>query len=78
MTGEPGRVAEVSGVDEAAGHPDAFIVDVEVRVGDVIAPLRDNSDRVGMVAVTGADSEAAVKLCDELVATTVRVRVEKP
>jgi biotin carboxylase len=78
VPGEPGRVVEISGVDEAKAHPDAFIVDVDVRVGDVIAPLRDNNDRVGMVAVTGADSEVAVKLADELIATTVRVRVEQP
>lgn len=75
---EPGTVTAVSGVDEVRAHPDTFIVDVGVEVGDVIPELRDNHDRVGMVAVTGPDSDRAVKLCDELVGDTLRIQVASP
>lgn len=74
----PGRVTAVSGVDAVRAHPDTFIVDVGVKVGDVIPELRDNHDRVGMVAVTGPDSDRAVKLCDELVGDTLRIQVASP
>lgn len=78
VLGAPGRVTAVSGVDEVRAHPDTLLVDLSVQPGDTIPAVRDNHDRVGMVAVTGPDSDAAAKLCDELVGDTLRIEVARP
>lgn len=56
-------------------HPDTLFLDVDVRAGDVIPDLRDNHERIGWLAVTGPDGDAAVKLCDELVTDSPRIEV---
>jgi biotin carboxylase len=65
--GEPGRVAAVDGVERARSHPDVVVLDFNVRVGDVIEPLRGNWDRLGQVLATGPDAKAALRTCEELV-----------
>jgi biotin carboxylase len=71
----PGRVVAIDGADEVAAHPDTLFVDVHVQVGDVVPEVGDNLDSIGWVAVTGPDSDAAIKLCDEMVGETMRIEV---
>jgi len=75
LRGTPGRVTAINGADEVRAHPDTLFLDVHVNVGDAIPEVRDNLDSLGWVAVTGPDSNAAVKLCDELVGDTLRIEV---
>lgn len=73
--GSAGRVAAIHGLTEALQHPDAIAAEAFVRPGDEIGPLQDNFDRVGLVAVRGPDSDAAVRLCEELIGNLVSVHV---
>lgn len=73
---EPGTVTSVSGVEEVRARPDVLAVQVSVRPGDTVRPLRDNWDRLGSVVVTAGDTDAAVELCERLVREAIRVDVE--
>ncbi|MFJ7155453.1 ATP-grasp domain-containing protein [Streptomyces sp. NPDC101118] len=63
---DPGTVTAVSGAEEIAARPDVLVAEVSVRPGDTVRPLRDNWDRLGLVAVTAADTDTAVALCERL------------
>lgn len=64
----PGRVVAVGDVEELRARPDVLAAELSVGVGDVVRPLHNNWDRLGLVAVRGSDSEAAVARCTELLA----------
>lgn len=66
--GEPGVVTAVRGVEEVRADPATVVLDVNVRPGDVVPPLRGNWDRLGQVVATGPDSAAAVAACERLLA----------
>jgi biotin carboxylase len=74
LHGPAGRVTEVSGFDPLRGEPGVLVAEASVRVGDVVRPLEDNWDRLGLVAVRGPDSAAAVARCEDLVRTAATVR----
>ncbi|MEU9835000.1 ATP-grasp domain-containing protein [Streptosporangium sp. NPDC048047] len=74
----PGRVTAVDGLAELRSRPDVIAADVFVKVGDVVGPVLDNNDRLGLVAATGPDGDAAVKLCEELLENTLNVQVVNP
>ena len=57
---EPGTLVEVEGVDEAAAVDGVRSVRIYPEPGDVLAPLRRGSDRVGAVLAVGASREQAV------------------
>ncbi|MCX5380521.1 ATP-grasp domain-containing protein [Streptomyces sp. NBC_00091] len=65
---DPGTVTAVSGVAEVAARADVLAVEVSVQPGDTVRPLRDNWDRLGFAAVTAADTDAAIALCERLTA----------
>ncbi|MFJ9829535.1 ATP-grasp domain-containing protein [Streptomyces sp. NPDC101160] len=73
---EPGTVTGVSGVEEVRARPDVLAVQVSVRPGDTVRPLRDNWDRLGSVVATAADTDSAVELCERLVREEIRIDVE--
>ncbi|WP_199536827.1 ATP-grasp domain-containing protein [Spongiactinospora gelatinilytica] len=75
LVGRPGRIAAVEGVEELRKHPDVLAVDVSARPGAVVRRMRDNWDRLGLVAVAASDTDKAVRLCEELI-ETVTVRME--
>lgn len=64
--GESGRVTGMEGVDEARSHPDVVVLDVNVAIGGVVAPVRGNWDRAGQVVATGSDALAARRTCERL------------
>ena len=71
----PGKLAAIEGWDEVLAHPAVLRAQLSARPGDVIKPLRQSSDRVGLVVVGADDAALARKLAAELV-ESVRFVVE--
>ncbi|MFI9768950.1 ATP-grasp domain-containing protein [Streptomyces sp. NPDC052415] len=79
VTGRPGDLVEsVDGVAEARALVDVLAVRISARPGDTVRPLRDNWDRLGLVAVTGKDTTAAIRRGAEIVGTVLKVRLKDP
>ncbi len=76
VTTRPGRVAEIGGVAELRAHPSVLAFDLAARPGSVIRQMEDNWDRLGLLAVTAPDTDAAVRLCEQLIDTVLTVRME--
>ncbi|NLU73938.1 ATP-grasp domain-containing protein [Streptomyces sp. HNM0575] len=75
LVGDPGRVESIEGVDEALGMADVLEVRTSVKPGDEVRSLKDNWDRLGLVAVTGSDTTAAIRRGAELIRDTVEIRI---
>ncbi|MEI7029450.1 ATP-grasp domain-containing protein [Streptomyces pratensis] len=75
LVGEPGRVESVEGVAEALRQEGVIDVRISAKPGDTVRALRDNWDRLGLVAVTGPDTAAAVRRGAKVISDTIRVRV---
>ncbi|MGW0599374.1 ATP-grasp domain-containing protein [Streptomyces sp. NPDC002776] len=79
VIGRPGDLVEsVDGVAEAQALADVLAVRVSARPGQTVRPLRDNWDRLGLVAVTGEDTTAAIRRGAELIGTVLKVRLKDP
>ncbi|MEZ7003346.1 ATP-grasp domain-containing protein [Streptomyces sp. AD55] len=79
LVGPPGaRVESVTGVEEARAADGVIDVRVGARPGDTVRPLRDNWDRLGLVAVTAADTDAAVRRGAEVVEEHLRIVLAHP
>ncbi|MDT9701062.1 ATP-grasp domain-containing protein [Streptomyces sp. P17] len=79
LVGRPGDLVEsVEGVAEARALDDVLAVRISAKPGETVRPLRDNWDRLGLVAVTGEDTTAAIRRGAELIGTAVQVRVKDP
>jgi biotin carboxylase len=72
---DPGLVEAVKGVQDALAEPDVLEVRMSVHPGDEVRQLRDNWDRVGLVAVSAADATAAVQRSAEVINDLLRIRV---
>lgn len=75
IVGAPGRVSSVEGVEEARAREGVLDVRISAHPGDVVRPVRDNWDRLGMVAVTGADTAAAVQRGIDLIQDVIAIQV---
>lgn len=71
----PGRVESVDGVDEALRQEGVLDIRITAKPGDTVRSLRDNWDRLGLVAVTGPDATAAIRRGAELIRDTIEIRV---
>lgn len=71
----PGRVESVDGVDAALRREDVLDIRITAKPGDTVRSLRDNWDRLGLVAVTGPDATAAIRRGAELIRDTIEIRV---
>ncbi|MER7488855.1 ATP-grasp domain-containing protein [Streptomyces sp. NPDC126497] len=79
VVGRPGDVVEsVDGVPEAQALADVLAVRISARPGETVRPLRDNWDRLGLLAVTGEDTTAAIRRGAELVGDVLKVRTRGP
>jgi biotin carboxylase len=78
LVGRGGRVWSVEGVEEALRQDGVLDVRISAEPGDRVRPLRDNWDRLGLVAVAGPDTTAAVRRGAEVVRDTLRVRLLGP
>jgi biotin carboxylase len=67
LFGEPGTVTAVDGADEVRADAAVVALDVLVKPGDVVHPLRGNWDRLGQVVATGADTAAAIAACEQFI-----------
>jgi biotin carboxylase len=66
----PGRVRAVDGVEQARGVPGIRDLEIYVKAGDIIRPLRSGSDRIGHIiamADTRAEAAAAVAQAEQLI-----------
>jgi len=70
---KPGRVKEISGVEEASGLPGVAEILLEFGVGDVLIPPNDDRSRPGLVVVLGRTREEVLAMTAEAVQ---RVRVD--
>ncbi|MGC7096618.1 ATP-grasp domain-containing protein [Amycolatopsis lurida] len=70
-----GTVVSIDGLDELRERSEVIAADALVSVGDRVGPVRDNNDRLALVAATGPTGDAAVKLCEELIENTLRIQV---
>jgi biotin carboxylase len=59
LTAKPGVVVSIAGVDRAREVEDVIDVDVAVREGSVVRPLRSSLDRVGSVLTVAAEAGEA-------------------
>jgi biotin carboxylase len=75
LLSDPGVIESIDGVDRVRAHPDVIAAELSKRPGDTVRPLQDNWDRLGLVAVKGPDTAAAVKLCEELIDKALNVRM---
>lgn len=75
LVGVPGRVESVAGVQEAREQEGVLDVQVTVRPGDTTGPLRDNWDRLGLIAVTGTDAAAAVRRAAEIAHRFIKISI---
>ncbi|MCJ1678227.1 ATP-grasp domain-containing protein [Streptomyces sp. APSN-46.1] len=75
LVGEPGTVESVEGVAEALRQEGVIDVRISAKPGDAVRPVRDNWDRLGLVAVAGPDTTAAVRRGAEVIRDSIRVRV---
>ncbi|MFD9393190.1 ATP-grasp domain-containing protein [Streptomyces sp. NPDC060000] len=78
VVGEAGTVRAVEGVAAARELDDVIDVRISARPGTAVRPVRDNWDRLGLVAVRGADTTAAVARGAQLVRDVVHVRLTLP
>ncbi|HZN20072.1 MAG TPA: ATP-grasp domain-containing protein [Micromonosporaceae bacterium] len=64
VTADPGRIVEVSGLDEVRRQPHVARARLRRSLGDVVAPVRSSADRIGHVLVsapTPAERDAALE-----------------
>jgi biotin carboxylase len=75
IVAEPGEVTSVDGVDVALAQEGVLAVRITAKPGDAVHALRDNWDRLGLVAVTGPDTTAAIARADEVIDGAIEIRV---
>lgn len=75
LVAEGGRVESVEGVEEALRRDGVLDVRISAKPGDSVRPVRDNWDRLGLVAVTGPDTTAAVRRGAEIIRDTIKVHL---
>ncbi|WP_405144237.1 ATP-grasp domain-containing protein [Sphaerisporangium sp. NBC_01403] len=75
LVSEPGRVESVEGAGDAAAQDGVLDVRITAKPGDTVHSIRDNWDRLGLVAVTGPDTTAAIRRGAEVIEDTIRIRV---
>lgn len=73
LVGEPGQVVSVEGVDAARQRDGVLAVRITAKRGDTVHALRDNWDRLGLVAVTAPDTTAAVRRGAELIRDAIDI-----
>jgi len=71
-----GTVTGVSGVDEVRQLPEVLTATISAKPGDEVRPLRDNWDRLGMVAVSGTDAPSAVARCEAIIRDDITITVD--
>jgi len=71
-----GKVTKIEGVSEAENIKGIYDLEVFIKLGDTIRPLRSASDRVGYIVSFGENREEALRSAD-MAEKTVKFYVEK-
>lgn len=71
LLADPGRVTSIDGLTEVQACPGFVDLDIKVEVGGEVPRLADNFDRIGQLLATGADTEEAVRVCEDLTSRVV-------
>jgi hypothetical protein len=78
IVGDPGRVVSVDGAERARTRPGVLALRITAKPDDTVRSLRDNWDRLGLVAVTGADTGAAIRNGADLIRDAIRIPILGP
>lgn len=62
---QPGRISDISGIEEAKKIPGVVEVELYKNVGDVVGDIESSNDRVGHVVAVGDSSEVACEILDK-------------
>ncbi|GAB1823623.1 ATP-grasp domain-containing protein [Herbidospora sp. RD11066] len=76
LTPAPGRVVEITGLDEVRADPAFVDVHLKVGPGDEVPPLVWNEDKVGYVITRGATAAEAIANGERL-AAAIHIRTEE-
>ncbi|MFF9143597.1 ATP-grasp domain-containing protein [Streptomyces sp. NPDC014861] len=76
MTADPGVVAEVTGLETAAGHEGVVGVSCDVERGDEVRPTASSGDRCGSVTALGGTADEALARARAAAAAVVIRREE--
>jgi biotin carboxylase len=71
----PGVVTAVDGIERARQLPGVQGIDLNLRPGDVVVPMRSSTDRVGSVLATGPDAGTAQRRAADA-AAAIRITTE--
>ena len=72
---EPGKVASVTGVEDAAAMPEVRLIEWKLKPGDVVPATVDSSTRYGCIVVAGESHEDANRALEAALAR-IDVRME--
>jgi len=75
LVGPPGRVESVDGVEAARAQDGVLCVRIGIQPGATVRPVTDNLDRLGLIAVTGADTSDAIARAAQIAAEFIRIRI---
>lgn len=75
LTGEPGRLEPVTGVEEALSEPDVLAFQLFANPGDQVRALENAWDGLGFVTVSGSDAADAYRRAAAVVSDTIGVHV---
>jgi hypothetical protein len=70
-----GTVTAVDGADVVRAQPDVLSLQLSAKVGERVRPVHDNWDRLGLIAVTGADGDAALARGAEVARDLLAIRI---
>jgi biotin carboxylase len=74
----PGRITRIRHVDEVAARPDVEFAHLNVREGDLVAPVTDHTRRAGVVIASGVNRESAIRNAEQAVADITIDTESKP
>jgi biotin carboxylase len=77
----PGRIIRLDGIPALAAHPGVLSVDITAEAGQIVPPMNDNWDRLGLIATEADDVPTAIRRCENAIgALTVQTQplVEVP
>jgi biotin carboxylase len=78
MISDGGQVEAVEGVDAARRQAGVMDIRISAKPGDKVSALRDNWDRLALIAVTAADTDSAIEKAGQVLDEMVKIRLTGP
>ena len=76
FTPKHGKIVGISGLEEARKLPGVYMVELEVKVGDILQPIRRDGERPGLIVTYGETRKEAVLNADAA-ESTVKFHIEE-